>query len=257
MASEECVFSRQADRPARVFDRVGVELKTTVVEEAGESFPVSEAVADVFGKSGARGDYRQLFFEPQFQGGDDWGRMLLSSGKTDRGRSTAHHRVNGIKRRDLPDGSFRDRGFRVAHELDEATTQVAPAVHQHPRSLWSLDALEPVVALVAVALQEATAEAMQEALGMFAAPSGRIAEQHDWRTSATKSAIIAGDRPEEALPGPTTPRIEHRRCCFIHEQAIRRSQMSSHAIGDGLRWKQARPAQLPSVARSSWMPWRA
>ena len=91
---------------------------------------------------------------------------------------------------------------------------------------------------------------------MFAAPSGRIAEQHDWRTSATKSAIIAGDRPEEALPGPTTPRIEHRRCSFIHEQAIRRSQMSPHAIGDGLEVEagtarpvaQCRPIELDALA---------
>ena len=50
---EECVFPRQADRPDRVFDRVCVELKTAVVEEAGEPFPVREAVPYVFGKSGA------------------------------------------------------------------------------------------------------------------------------------------------------------------------------------------------------------
>src|ERR1700741_4846010 len=93
-----------------------------------------------------------------------------SSSKTDRGRSAAHRRVDGIKCRDLPDRSFRGRGFRAAHELYEATAQMAPAMDQHPRSLGPLDTLEPIVPLVAVALQEATAEAMQEAFGMFAAP---------------------------------------------------------------------------------------
>src|SRR3546814_5573795 len=29
--------------------------------------------------------------------------------------------------------------------------------------------------------------------------SGRISEQHDWRVSATVSAIVGGDRPEEAF----------------------------------------------------------
>src|ERR1700747_674674 len=160
--------------------------------------------------------------------------MLLSSSKTDRGRSTAHRRVDGIKCRDLPDRSFRGRGFRAAHELYEATAQMAPAMHQHPRSLGSLDTLEPIVPLVAVALQEATAEGMQESVGMFAAPAWGLWPQHARRPTATKSALTAGNPPEEALPGPPTPRIEHRRCSFIHEQAIHRSQVSPHVHGDGI-----------------------
>lgn len=48
MTGEERVFSGQANRPDGVFNRVGVQLETAVVEEAGEAPPMREPVTDVF-----------------------------------------------------------------------------------------------------------------------------------------------------------------------------------------------------------------
>jgi hypothetical protein len=73
--------------------------------------------------------------------------------------------------------------------------------------LRPLDARQPIVALIAVALQEPPAEALQESLGMLTAAARRIAKQSDRRTLATMAAIIARHRPEEALLG-CAPRIE-------------------------------------------------
>ena len=44
MTGEERIFAGQADRPDRVFDRIGVELETPVIEEARQSGPMIERV---------------------------------------------------------------------------------------------------------------------------------------------------------------------------------------------------------------------
>src|SRR5882762_285081 len=158
--------------------------------------------------------------------------MLLSRDKPHLGRCATHRRFNGIERGDLSNGSFRDRGFRVAHELYESTAQVTPAMHQHPWSLRSFDTRQPTITLIAVALQESPAEALQESFGMFAASPRRVAEQHDGRTSADMSAIIGSNRPKEPFLCLPAPRIEDRRRGFIHEETIRCRQMRTHALGD-------------------------
>src|ERR1700739_2453566 len=122
--------------------------------------------------------------------------MLLSRGQPHLRRCATYRRLHGIERGDLPDGSFGDRGFGIAHELYEAATQVTPAMHQHPWSLRSFDTRQPIItliALIATAAQESPAEALQESFGMFAAPPRRVAEQHDRLPSAAISAIIGSN----------------------------------------------------------------
>ena len=65
MTGEERIFSGQADRPDRIFDRIGVELETPFIEEAGQSRPMIERVADVLGERRAARYHRQLFLEPR------------------------------------------------------------------------------------------------------------------------------------------------------------------------------------------------
>jgi hypothetical protein len=72
-------------------------------------------------------------------------------------------------------------------------------VHQRPWALRPLDAGEPIVTVIAVALQELSAEALQELFGKGAAAPRRIAEEDDWRTGTAISSVIGGDRPEEAF----------------------------------------------------------
>src|SRR3546814_16094810 len=73
---------------------------------------------------------------------------------------------------------------------------MAPAVHQRPRSLGPLHAGEPVVTVIAVALQEAPPEAVEERLGMDATASRRISEQHDGRAGAALAPVIGDDGPQ-------------------------------------------------------------
>lgn len=112
---------------------------------------------------------------------------------------------------------------------------MAPAVDECPWPLRPLHAGEPVVAVIAVALQEAPAEALQEVFGIGAAAPRRIAEQHDRRTGAAMAPVIGGDRPEEALLRLPAPGIEHRSGGLVHEQAVGRGQMLAHVPGDRLQ----------------------
>ena len=89
MAGKQRILSGEADWPDGVLDRIGVQFEAALVEEACESLPMSEPIADVFGQPGARGDHRQLLFEPRFQGGDDRRGMLLSCGEPRLGRAHA------------------------------------------------------------------------------------------------------------------------------------------------------------------------
>src|SRR3546814_6935491 len=87
---------------------------------------------------------------------------------------------------------FGDVRLRVSRLFDEAPAQMAPAMHERPWSLRPRDAGEPIIAVIAVALQELSSKALQELFAMDPTASGRISEQHDWRVSATVSAIVGG-----------------------------------------------------------------
>src|SRR5665647_1670283 len=108
-------------------------------------------------------------------------------------------------------------------------------MNQHPWPLRSFDAREPIVSVMAVALQESPTEALQESFGMFATSSRRVAEQHNRRTSATMSTIIGSNRPKEPLLCLPPPRIEDRRRGFVHEETIRCRQIRAHTVGDRLQ----------------------
>ena len=65
-ASEECVFSIQSDRSDRAFDDVGVDLDTAVVEEAGQTLPARERIADCFSEFCLLTDQSELGAQPGF-----------------------------------------------------------------------------------------------------------------------------------------------------------------------------------------------
>jgi hypothetical protein len=71
-------------------------------------------------------------------------------------------------------------------------------MHERSWSLRPLDARQPIAALIAVALKEPPAEALQESLGMLTAAARRIAEQHDRRTLAPTSCSTDMTQPRSA-----------------------------------------------------------
>src|SRR3546814_1626148 len=87
---------------------------------------------------------------------------LFASGKPSLWRRAAHCRLDRVERGDLTDGVFGDGRLRVSRLFDEAPAQMAPAMHERPWSLRPLDAGEPIIAVIAVALQELSPKALQE-----------------------------------------------------------------------------------------------
>src|SRR3546814_19203860 len=98
---------------------------------------------------------------------------------------------------------------------------MAPAMHERPRSLCPLHAGEPVIAFVAVALQEASPEAVEELLGIGAAASRRISEQHARRAGAAMAPVVGSDGPEVSTLRASPSRIEDRRGGPVHEHEVR------------------------------------
>src|SRR3546814_3567849 len=137
-------------------------LQAAVLEEPGQPVPVAQRVADVGGQRGPGGDHRQLLLEPGFQGRDDRRRIFFASGKPSLWRRAGHCRLDRVERGDLTDGVFGDGRLRVSRLFDEAPAQMAPAMHERPWSLRPLDAGEPIIAVIAVALQELSSKALQE-----------------------------------------------------------------------------------------------
>lgn len=84
----------------------------------------------------------------------------------------------------------RDLSRYVAGQFDEAPAQVAPAMHERPWPLRSNDFVQPVIPVIGVALQVASAKTAEELLGEGAAATGSISEQYDRRTWAAVAAVI-------------------------------------------------------------------
>jgi hypothetical protein len=76
-------------------------LDATVVEEAVESLPVVQAVADCLGEDRALRDDGELLLEPTFQPVDEGPRWLLADGAALIGALAADLVLDRIKRRDV------------------------------------------------------------------------------------------------------------------------------------------------------------
>jgi hypothetical protein len=57
MAGEECILSRQHDRPNRALNGIGINLDAAIVEKEDKAGPLVETIADMLGKWGTLGDF--------------------------------------------------------------------------------------------------------------------------------------------------------------------------------------------------------
>src|SRR3546814_3874985 len=97
----------------------------------------------------------------------DWSSDVCSSDlKPSLWRRAAHCRLDRVERGDLTDGVFGDGRLRVSRLFDEAPAQMAPAMHERQWSLRPLDAGEPIISVIAVALPELSSKALQELFAM-------------------------------------------------------------------------------------------
>ena len=76
--SEESVFSIERNGADRALDDIGVDLDTSVVDEARQSVPARERVADRLGQLGLLADQRELFSQPGLERVEDGARFFLS-----------------------------------------------------------------------------------------------------------------------------------------------------------------------------------
>lgn len=91
------------------------------------------------------------------------------------------------------------------------------------------DTGHPVVSGVTVDLQDAV-EAGEEGFRMLPAAATGIMEHNAGRVLTAPSSIIAGKRPEIAGFCFASPRVQHRRCGFIHEELGGALQIRRQAI---------------------------
>jgi len=79
-AGKERILAREGERPDRSLDRVGVDFDPPVVEEADETVPVREPVADRLGELALAAQERKLFAQPWLELGDNRARPFLAGG---------------------------------------------------------------------------------------------------------------------------------------------------------------------------------
>jgi len=65
---------------------------------------------------------------------------------------------------------------------------------------------------------------------MRLASAGGKVDQQDGRIGTAMAAIVGHDGPEIASLGGLAARVQHRRACLIHEDAVRAAQMSLHVV---------------------------
>src|ERR1700722_3755935 len=80
MTGEQCILSIQRDRTHAALYNICVELDAAIVEEARETVPMLEAVANGFGDDGLAGDAGELFFEIMFERGHERRALLRTHG---------------------------------------------------------------------------------------------------------------------------------------------------------------------------------
>ena len=81
IAGKKCIFSRKSYWADLVLDRVGVQLKRAVLEEADQAGPMCKGVADVLGQLGFLRNAGELGLQPRLERGDDRCRMVAPSSK--------------------------------------------------------------------------------------------------------------------------------------------------------------------------------
>jgi hypothetical protein len=135
------------------------------------------------------------------------------------GALAADTRLDLIERGNALQRFHGDRRLRLG-QIVKAPTHVAPAKGQRCGRLGRFGAGELLVGPVAIALQDA-AVAAEQRVGVDMTPARRVAVNHRGWLASAPWAIVARNRPEVSLFGPTATRIEHRHDGLVGEDPCR------------------------------------
>ena len=218
-----------------ILDGVGIQLKATVFEEAGETSPEPERVGDVGSQLRLCRDLRQLSFEPGLELLDDGGCMCPARRQADLRRLTPHAGFDTVEERDLPQHFFRDGRAITFKTLHEAPADMGPAVDELPAPFRAINLGQLVVDPVAITLQVATAIVLQEGASMHLAASRCIVEDGNRWIGSSVAPVIRDDRPEVPGSGGAIAGLENRSPRFIDEDASGVPQMLAHVLDHRLQ----------------------
>ena len=96
-AGEECILPVQCNRPNAALDDIGIDFDPSVVEEASETVPTREGIADCLSEFGLLADQGELGAQPRFQAVNDRLAPVLADGAALVGGAATDVLLNGIE----------------------------------------------------------------------------------------------------------------------------------------------------------------
>ena len=250
-AREEMILSSKSNRPDCSFNWVRIKLDAAIVQEARQTIPARERVADRFGERAATGYKRKLRFEPEPHGIDNGLGPIAARREAVCWRLTANFGLDGTEFGDPAQGLSRNRRSRRFDNFVKFAPRVAPTCGKNNVLLFG----ELLEASIAVDMKNAF-----EVRKMCNRPLGlairRKQIDRGWRFRPTPRSLLAGVNPETSSLRPPTSWIEHRHRRVIGEQMIRGEHVLAQAFMQ-LSHQQAPPTHPASVERGRSTPWRA
>src|SRR5690606_26587680 len=126
-ASEEGVLAIERDRPDGAFDGVEVDLDAAVIEEAGETLPAGERVADRLLETSLLADELELGLQPGLENLDELAALRLAPTAALVGRAAADLPLDRVERGDTLQRFAGDRCRPGGGEFVEAPAYMGPA----------------------------------------------------------------------------------------------------------------------------------
>jgi len=151
---------------------------------------------------------------------DDWPRPRLADGKALFGRAAVDFALDIVEQPDPVQCFGGDRrAIALAAGIEQAASNMCPAIGQHPGSARAVSLAELVIGFIAIDLQD-TVIITEELRRQRAAPARHVAVNDRGWIDAAMRAVVAGHRPQVACLRLAAARREHLRGGLVDEQAV-------------------------------------
>ena len=156
-------------------------------------------VAELLAEAGPGRDAGALLLQPFTESLDQECGARLPFRETPIRRAAADIGLDGVELGDPAQDLGGDLRAAALMDLAQSPAAMAPAISQpQRRTAPAVRSGQPVVAGIAVDLEDAV-EAVEEALGIFAAAPGRVEVDHAGRIGAAPAAVVPGRPSRDAL----------------------------------------------------------
>ena len=207
--------------PVQALDGVGVQLDPAIGQEDAQAIPVAQHVADRLGHRHLAGDARQLLFQVDLERLDPGPAAVLTNRPPGIGRLAADRVLDAVQLGDPPEHLAGDRRLAGLVDLEELPTAVRPAEGEGDGARIIRDGVlfagQPLEAAPAVDLQHAGVVG-QHLAGAVPDPVLGVDVGHRRRQVALPGAVVPGEAPEIAGPGPALAGRQHRQARVVAEQ---------------------------------------